>query len=274
MTEPFDLRAAPKPRQCHDGYQTDYGYNRDRMTKIVGKISPNAKRILQLSCGLNRWRWWYAVVAVVGMPPAITQFMPSWLQSCGATNKGTWNLVALKLPAMNLHDWSCPIHVRSISLRDSAITDKGTDELNRGLNLERVDLTNTQITDAALEDLKQMPRLWVVDVAAPNVSPETFGKIRFFVEGRSSSIKRRCYFAALPRLPVPAETAAPIGPAEATPAKNQVRQSGYAKEIESLDGELQLHLDFSHAAITGRRPYRTSISRQCPQHLFAGYGDL
>ena len=143
-----------------------------------------------------------------------------------------------------------PDTVRSISLRDSAITDLGAAELKRGLNLERVDLTNTQITDAALEDLKQMPRLWVVDVAAPNVSPEAFGKIRFFVDRRSSSIKRRCSFAALPRLPVPAETAPPIGPPEATPAKNQVRQSGYAKEIESLDGELQLHLDFSHSAIT------------------------
>ena len=157
----------------------------------------------------------------------------------GGTQISDDELAALELPET----------VRSISLRDSAITDLGAAELKRGLNLERVDLTNTQITDTAMEDLKQMPRLWVVDVAAPNVSPEAFGEIRFFVDRRSSSIKRRCSFAALPRLPVPAETA-PIGPPEATPAKIQVRQSGYAKEIESLDGELQLHLDFSHAAIT------------------------
>ena len=142
-----------------------------------------------------------------------------------------------------------PDTVRSISLRDSAITDLGAAELKRGLNLERIDLTNTQITDAALEDLKQMPRLWVVDVAAPNVSPEAFGEIRFFVDRRSSSIKHRCSFTTLPRLPLPAETA-PIGPPEAAPVKIQVRLSGYAKEIESLDGELQIHLDFSDAQIT------------------------
>ena len=151
----------------------------------------------------------------------------------------TWNLVALKSAMTNLHALELPETVRSISLRDSAITDLGAAELKRGLNLERVDLTNTQITDAALEDLKQIPRLWVVDVAAPNVSPEAFGEIRFFVDRRSSSIKQRCSFASLPRLPVPAETA-PIGPpAKQHRLKLPVRLSGYAKEIESLDGELQ-----------------------------------
>lgn len=157
----------------------------------------------------------------------------------GGTQISDDELTALKLPDT----------VRSISLRDSAITDLGAAELKRGLNLERVDLTNTQITDAAMEDLKQLPRLWVVDVAAPNVSPQAFGEIRFFVDRRSSSIKHRCSFAALPRLPIPAETA-PIGPPEATPAQAEVRLSGYAKEIESLDGELQIHLDFNDAQLT------------------------
>jgi len=140
-----------------------------------------------------------------------------------------------------------PDTVRSISLRDTAVTDVGATELTRGFNIERVDLTNTQITDDAMKDLKQMSRLWVVDVAAPNVSPQAFGKIRFFVSDRMLTIDQRSPIQPLPRLPVEGTEKYPGEEGLLPPSESL---TGYAADVQSHDGELQIHLDFHDLDIT------------------------
>ena len=149
-----------------------------------------------------------------------------------------------------------PDTVRSVSLCDTSITDAGARELAKGLNIEQIDLTNTKITDFALENLREMPRLWMMNAASPEVSPQAFGKIRFFLSDRMLKIQERSPILALPRLPaetdeVAAEdipeaaqviTAEPLPPAESL--------LGYDLAVAQHDGEVQIHLDFQNSTIT------------------------
>ena len=149
-----------------------------------------------------------------------------------------------------------PDTVRSVSLCDTSISDAGAQELAKGPNIEQIDLTNTKITDLALENLRQMPRLYMANVASPEVSPQAFGKIRFFLSDRMLKIQERSPILALPRLP--AEThkvftedipeAAKVITVEPLPPGENLH--GYDVAVDKHDGELQIHLDFQNSQIT------------------------
>lgn len=149
-----------------------------------------------------------------------------------------------------------PDTVRSVSLCDTSISDAGAQELARGHNIEQIDLTNTKITDRALENLRQMPRLCMVNVASPEVSPQAFGKIRFFLSDRMLKIQERSPILALPRLPAGTHDvftedipeAARVTTVEPLPPGESLR--GYDLAVAKHDGELQIHLDFQNSHIT------------------------
>lgn len=138
-----------------------------------------------------------------------------------------------------------PASIRSMSLRDTAITDKGVSELSRCQTLERLDLSNTKITDAVLETLKKLPNLWIVNIAAPDISPKVFGQTRPLSPDKIPPVDKRSFIRPLPRLPLE-ETPQ----TENEPLPGTERLSGYAANVEYLDGELQVCLDFENSAIT------------------------
>ena len=149
-----------------------------------------------------------------------------------------------------------PDTVRSVSLCDTIISDAGAQELTRGPNIEQVDLTNTKITDLALESMREMPRLCTVNVASPEVSPQAFGKIRFFLSDRMLKIQGRSPILPLPRLPAETDAvskeeipeSAQVITVEPLPPGERLR--GYDLAVAEHDGELQIHLDFQNSQIT------------------------
>jgi len=140
-----------------------------------------------------------------------------------------------------------PDTLRSISLRDSSISDAGAEELMRGQNIEQIDLTNTQITDASLDALMKLPRLHVGDVASSDITPEAFGKFRFFISDRIPSISNRSSIYPFPRLPPVKEGQQN---AEEEPLPETEKLSGYANDVEYYDGELQVYLALENTSIT------------------------
>ena len=138
-----------------------------------------------------------------------------------------------------------PDSIRSMSLRDTAITDKGVMELSRCPTLERLDLSNTQITDAVLETLTKLRHLWIVNIASPDVSPKVFGQMRSLSSDKIPPVDKRSFVRPLPRLPLE-ETPE----TDNEPLPGTERLSGYAANVEYLDGELQVCLDFENSAIT------------------------
>jgi hypothetical protein len=206
-------------------------------------------------------RWWQAICLLI---------FAAMTNGCGDTSHREYaqlindlggeihvhvELGGTKITDSDLASLDFPDTVRSIALCDSAISDAGARELIRGSNLEQIDLTNTQITDAALEDLKQLPRLCIVNIASPGVSPGAFGKIRFFVSERMVTITQRSPIQPLPRLPVEETQTKPekirYDPIEETlPPAESLR--GYDGDVASYDGESQIHLDFHDSEITDR----------------------
>ncbi|MDG2207515.1 MAG: hypothetical protein P8K78_06390 [Pirellulales bacterium] len=156
------------------------------------------------------------------------------------------DLAGTQITDSDLISLDFPDTLRSISLADSAITDQGARELMRGVNLEQIDLTNTQITDAILDKLKSLPRLCIANVASENVSPQAFGNIRFFLSDRLLDIDQRSSLQPLPRMPQEEE---PLD-VEGEPLPMPDSLSGYAADIKALDGELQIHLDFHGSEIS------------------------
>ncbi len=140
-----------------------------------------------------------------------------------------------------------PETLRSISLRDSTISDAGVQELIRGTNIEQIDLTNTQITDASLDALMKLPRLYVGNVASSDINPEAFGKFRFFISDRTQSIDNKSPIFPLPRLPLETEGEQN---AEEESLPETERLSGYADDVEYYDGEMQVYLVFENSSIT------------------------
>ena len=67
-----------------------------------------------------------------------------------------------------------PAGLRELDLSDTAITDRGVEELSRIENLEFVNLKNTQVTDACFEVLKQFPNLRSANVLADNVDIQNY----------------------------------------------------------------------------------------------------
>ena len=148
-----------------------------------------------------------------------------------------------------LAELALPDTIRSVSLCGTKISDAGIAELMRAENLEQLNLNETGATDNATDILKQLPRLWMVDIATENISPATFGQIRFFLKERVAKIGNRSSIFPLPRLPartVPDKKEESLVPDEfKTPAFDKIC-SRYAEHIESLDGELQIFLDFTN----------------------------
>ncbi|MCA9096535.1 MAG: hypothetical protein KDA68_23810, partial [Planctomycetaceae bacterium] len=89
----------------------------------------------------------------------------------------------------------------------AAVTDKGLEELPQLKNLETIDLTGTQVTEAIAETLKSVPSLKLVTFGGPKITPEGIEKVR----------------AALPNVevhPKPAGTApTPAAPVPIKPVK-------------------------------------------------------
>ena len=141
--------------------------------------------------------------------------------------------------------------VRSISLSHTPITDAGVAELRRATNLEHVDLTSTKITNETFALLKELPKLRGADVIALNVSREGVEELSGHLNQRHAEAGYRLSRRAFPRVPDPeVEPAVQTGPPTEETNEPDVRLSRYAEDVQWLDGELQLHLDFSHAAIT------------------------
>jgi hypothetical protein len=152
-----------------------------------------------------------------------------------------------------LTELALPDTIRSVSLRGTKISDAGIAELMRADNLEQLNLNETGATDGATDVLKQLPRLWMVDIATEHLSPAAFGQIRFFLKERVATIANRSSILPLARLPartVPNKVEEALVPDEfKTPVFDKIH-SRYAEHIEALDGELQLFLDFSNTELT------------------------
>ena len=195
----------------------------------------------------------------------------AWLIGCGGTSHsdfaqqvgdlgGTMHVHVefggTEITDRDLATLDFPDTVRSVSLCDTSISDAGAKELARGRNIEQIDLKNTKITDRALENLRQMPRLCMVNVASPEVSPQAFGEIRFFLSDRMLKIQERSPILALPRLPAETHNAYPedipeaarVTTVEPLPPGESLR--GYDLAVAEHDGELQIHLDFQNSHIT------------------------
>lgn len=71
-----------------------------------------------------------------------------------------------------------PDTVRSISLRDTKVTDRGVLQLQRARNLEKLDLGNTQVTNQILDILADIASLRTVYVTSPNYSQDNQEKLR------------------------------------------------------------------------------------------------
>jgi Leucine-rich repeat (LRR) protein len=205
-------------------------------------------------------RWWQAIcllifATTIGCGDTSHREYAQLINDLGGEIHVHVELGGTEITDSDLASLDFPDTVRSIALCDSAISDAGARELIRGSNLEQIDLTNTQITDAALEDLKQLPRLCIVNIASPGVSPGAFGKIRFFVSERMVTITQRSPIQPLPRLPVEETQTKPekirYDPIEETlPPAESLR--GYDGDVASYDGESQIHLDFHDSEITDR----------------------
>ena len=141
--------------------------------------------------------------------------------------------------------------VRSVSLSHTPITDAGVAELSRAANLEHVDLTSTKITNETIALLKELPKLRGAEVIALNVSREGAEELSDYLNQRHAEAGLRSSRRAFPRVPgAEQETPEYPGPPGEEARKPEVRLSRYAEDVQWLDGELQLHLDFSHSAIT------------------------
>ena len=141
--------------------------------------------------------------------------------------------------------------VRSISLSHTAITNRGVVELERARNLEQIDLTSTEITDEVLPLIKEQPKVWKATIIALNISREAFEELSGYLNQRHAEAGHPLPMKSFSRLPLTErETLEHLGPATEAPSEPEVRLSRYGEEIQSLDGELQLHLNFSNSVIT------------------------
>ncbi|MCE9555119.1 MAG: hypothetical protein K8T91_17350 [Planctomycetes bacterium] len=79
-----------------------------------------------------------------------------------------------------------PIHdaVTSIDLSYTPIGNKGLENFSRGKNVERLILAGTQVTDAGLTHLKQMPSLKTVSLDRTSVSTEAQLELLRFLANR------------------------------------------------------------------------------------------
>jgi len=84
-----------------------------------------------------------------------------------------------------------PDTVRSVSLANTRITDKGLSALTDLSNLEQINLMNTDVTDEGLEHLKESPRLWQVHLAGSKVSQEGTLDMTRFLAPRASEYHER-----------------------------------------------------------------------------------
>ncbi|MDG2409622.1 MAG: hypothetical protein P8M53_11490 [Pirellulales bacterium] len=197
----------------------------------------------------------YSLTAMIGCGGTSHTDYAQDVRDLGGTMHVHVELGGTKITDADLASLDFPDTVRSISLCDTSISDTGAQELGRGLNIEQIDLTNTKITDASLEELRNIPRLCVVNVASPGVSPQAFGKIRFFISDRMIKIPGRSPIQPLPRLPSE-PTPEDFKDSELfqetaeDPLPAPERLSGYDANIAEHDGELQIHLDFQTSQIT------------------------
>ena len=93
-----------------------------------------------------------------------------------------------------------PETVFSISLRETPITNEGIAALVKVTNLENLNLQHTQITDAAEDTFKQMPRLWRVNPDCENVSLEAFNRIVLTSREKQKTLSDRKIYQQIPRL--------------------------------------------------------------------------
>lgn len=142
-----------------------------------------------------------------------------------------------------------PDTVHSISISHTGITDKGSNELSRCKNLERLDLTNTKITDATLEFLKELPNLRVAHVMNLQVSRDQFEQLQRVLRQGPEVPAVRLLSEISPHVlenPEPVFEGDPLAEEKKSPA---VLLSEYAMQIQSLDGNLLIHLDLSDSGI-------------------------
>ena len=142
-----------------------------------------------------------------------------------------------------------PDTVHSISISHTGITDEGSNELSRCKNLERLDLTNTKITDATLEFLEQLPNLRVAHVMNLQVSRDQFEQLQRALRRGSEVSAVRTLSEIAPHVleePEPIFEDDPFAEEKKSPA---VLLSDYAMQIQSLEGDLLIHLDLSDSEI-------------------------
>lgn len=98
-------------------------------------------------------------------------------------NLGRSKITDAQLNVLPIHD-----SVTILDLEQTAITDKGLENIGRGKNVEQLNLIGTKVTDACLPYLKQMPSLRSVRFDQTAVSTEAQLDMLRFLANRPEKV--------------------------------------------------------------------------------------
>ena len=90
---------------------------------------------------------------------------------------------------------------------ETNVTDRGVAELKRATNLERIDLTNTRITENVVRYLKDLSKLRSASIICPMMTSKGYDALAAVLNVRASEPQRSNPLIIFSRLPADVESA-------------------------------------------------------------------